>query len=344
MEKDREQHEDEEKPMKAIPGAIRLALSCGAALVAAASGQALAQANTYPSKPIRWIVPYAPGGGTDILSRAVGQKLAESWSQTVLIENRPGGGTNIGAEMAAKAPPDGYTLLATTVANAINMTLFPKPGYDIVREFSHIANLAKLPNILVVHPAVPAKTVKDLIDLAKAKPNALRHGSTGIGSPNHLAAEIFKVTNGLQMTHVPYKGAGPALNDLAGGQFEVYFGTVVSTLPVVRNGRARVIGLTSLKRIEAAPDLPTLNEQGLKDFEIVSWVIMSAPARTPQDIITKLNREAIRALAIPEVRSRLSGDGAEFVNDSPEQVSAFVRAEVDKWGKAVKASGATPEN
>lgn len=330
--------------MKAIPGAIRLALSCGASLLAAASGQVLAQASTYPSKPIRWIVPYAPGGGTDILSRAVGQKLAESWSQTVLIENRPGGGTNIGAEMAAKAPPDGYTLLATTVANAINMTLFPKPGYDIVREFSHIANLAKLPNILVVHPAVPAKTVKDLIDLAKAKPNALRHGSTGIGSPNHLAAEIFKVSNGLQMTHVPYKGAGPALNDLAGGQFEVYFGTVVSTLPVVRNGRARVIGLTSLKRIEAAPDLPTLNEQGLKDFEIVSWVIMSAPARTPQDIITKLNREAIRALAIPEVRSRLAGDGAEFVNDSPEQVSAFVRAEVDKWGKAVKASGATPEN
>jgi tripartite-type tricarboxylate transporter receptor subunit TctC len=297
----------------------------------------------YPAKPIRWIVGYTPGGTADMLARAVGQKLTEAWGQQVIVENRPGAGTNIGTEVAAKAAPDGYTLFMPTVANAINPTLYPKLTFDLMRDFVHITNFANVPGIVVVHPSVPAKNVKELIALAKARPNELRHGSTGIGSPHHLAGEIFKSMSGVRMVHVPYRGASPALIDVVAGHIEIYFGAMVSTLPHVKSGRVRALGVTSLKRVAAVPDIPTISEQGLKGFETGSWFGVSVPTGTSRDIIGRLHRETVRIIGLPEVRDRMAAEGAEFVGDTPEQFTAFLRSEIEKWGKAVKASGAKPE-
>lgn len=310
-------------------------------VAALAAGQALAQsAANYPSKPIRYIVGYTPGGTADMLARAVGQKLTEVWGQQVIVENRPGAGTNIGTEIAAKSPPDGYTLFMPTVANAINPTLYPKLNYDPLKDFAYITNYAKVPGILVVHPSVPAKNARELIALAKARPNELRHGSTGIGSPHHLAGEIFKTMAGVKMIHVPYKGATPAISDIVAGHIEVYFGAMVSTLPHARSGRLRALAVTSLKRVAAAPDIATLDEQGLKGFETGSWFGMAVPTGTSRDIINKLHAETVRAIAAPELRNRMSAEGAEFVGDTPEQFTAFFRSELVKWGKAVRESGA----
>lgn len=314
---------------------VALALAVGAAAAQGAAG--------YPAKPIRYIVGYTPGGTADMLARAVGQKLTETWGQQVLVENRPGAGTNIGTELAAKSPPDGYVLFMPTVANAINPTLYAKLTYDPIRDFAYITNYAKVPGIVVVHPSVPVKNAKELIALAKTRPGELRHGSTGIGSPHHLAAEIFKSMSGVKMIHIPYKGASPALIDVVAGHIEVYFGAMVSTIPHVKSGRLRALGVTSLKRVAAAGDTPTLNEQGLKGFETGSWFGMAVPTGTPRDIIMKLHAEANRAIAAPDIRDRMSAEGAEFVGDTPEQFTAFVKAEIAKWAKAVKASGARPE-
>jgi tripartite-type tricarboxylate transporter receptor subunit TctC len=315
-------------------------MMCAVALAAFAS---TAVAQTYPTKPIRWIVGYTPGGTADMLARAVGQKIGEAWGQQVIVENRPGAGTNIGTEVAAKAPPDGYTLFMPTVANAINPTLYPKLNFDIMRDFVHITNFAKVPGIVVVHPSVPAKNVKDLIALAKANPNALRHGSTGIGSPHHLAGEIFKSMAGVKMVHVPYRGATPAITDIIAGHIEVYFGAMVSTLPHAKSGRVRALGVTTLKRVAAVPDIPTISEQGLKGFETGSWFGVSVPTGTSKEIVVRLHKESVRILALPEVRDRMASEGADFVADTPEQFTAFIRTELEKWGKAVKASGARPE-
>lgn len=317
---------------------LRVALA-SASLLFACNAAAQGAAN-YPSKPIRYIVGYTPGGTADMLARAVGQKLTETWGQQVIVENRPGAGTNIGTELAAKSPPDGYTLFMPTVANAINPTLYPKLTYDPIKDFAYIMNFAKVPGILVVHPSVPVKNARELIALAKARPNELRHGSTGIGSPHHLAGEIFKTMSGIKMIHVPYKGATPAIADVIAGHIEIYFGAMVSTLPHARNGRLRALGVTSVKRVDAAKDIATLDEQGLRGFETGSWFGMAVPAATPRDIVNKLHAEAARSIAAPELRQRMSAEGAEFVGDTPEQFTAFFKAELSKWGKAVKASGA----
>jgi tripartite-type tricarboxylate transporter receptor subunit TctC len=317
---------------------------CAGLLAALGATAALAQtAPAYPTKTIRWIVAYTPGGTADMLARAIGQKLGEAWGQQVIVDNRPGGGTNIGTEVAAKAPPDGHTLFMPTVANAINPTLYPKLTYDILRDFIHITNFAKVPGILVVHPSVPAKNVKELIALARANPNSLRHGSTGIGSPHHLAGEIFKSMTGVKMVHVPYRGASPAFVDIVAGHIEIYFGAMVSTLPHVKSGRVRALGVTALKRVAAVPDIQTISEQGLKGFETGSWFGMSVPTGTPREIVTRLHRESVRILALPEVRDRMASEGADFVGDTPEQFTAFFKSEIEKWGRAVKASGAKPE-
>lgn len=325
--------------------AMKVAALCAAVMSTGLLAQsALAQGGpAYPTKPIRYIVGYTPGGTADMLARAVGQKLTEAWGQQVIVENRPGGGTNIGTEVAAKAAPDGYTLFMPTVANAINPTLYAKLPFDLMRDFVHITNFAKVPGIVVVHPSVPAKNVKELIALARANPDMLRHGSTGIGSPHHLAGEIFKSMSGVKMVHVPYRGATPALVDVVAGHIEVYFGAMVSTLPHVKSGRTRALGVTTLKRVAAVPDIPTISEQGLKGFETGSWFGMSVPTGTPKDIINRLHKESVRILALPEVRDRMTSEGAEFVADTPEQFTAFLRSEIAKWGKAVKASGARPE-
>ena len=322
--------------------AVRTICAVLAASVLPAGAYAQGAAN-YPAKPIRYIVGYTPGGTADMLARAVGQHIAGAWGQQVIVENRPGAGTNIGTEVAAKSAPDGYTLFMPTVANAINPALYPKLNFDLMRDFVHIINFAKVPGIVVVHPSVPAKNVKELVALAKANPDMLRHGSTGIGSPHHLAGEIFKSMAGVKMVHVPYRGASPAIVDIVAGHIEVYFGAMVSTIPHVKNGRVRALGVTTLKRVPAAPEIATINEQGLKGFETGSWFGMSVPTGTPREIITKLHGEAVRALANPDLRSRMSAEGAEFVSDTPEQFTAFLRTEIEKWGRAVKASGAKHE-
>lgn len=313
-----------------------------ATLLSAAAIPAVAQdaAANYPSRSIRYIVGYTPGGTSDMLARAVGQKLAAAWGQQVIVDNRPGAGTNIGTELGARAPADGYTLFMPTVANAINPTLYPKLGYDMLKDFAYITNFARVPGIVVVHPSLPAKNAKELIAIAKAHPNALRHGSTGIGSPHHLAGEIFKTMAGVKMVHVPYKGATPAISDIIAGHIEVYFGAMVSTLPHARSNRLRALGVTSLKRVDAAKDIPTLDEQGLKGYETGSWFGMAVPTGTPQAIITKLHAESTKALQAPDLRDRMIAEGAEFVGDTPAQFTAYIRSELDKWGKAVKASGA----
>jgi tripartite-type tricarboxylate transporter receptor subunit TctC len=325
----------------------KLACGCGAAaaalLVALYAAEAKSQGVNYPNRPIRYLVGYTPAGTADMLARAVGAKLAQTWGQQVIVENRPGGGTNIATELAAKSAPDGYTLFMPTVANAINPTLLPRLGHDPIRDFIYITNFAKVPGIVVCHPSVPVRNAKELIALAKANPNALRHGSTGIGSPHHLAAEIFKSMTGVKMIHVPYKGAGPALTDVIAGHIEIYFGAMVSTIPHVKSGRLRALGVTSLKRVAAAGDTPTLDEQGLKGFETGSWFGMAAPTGTPREIVAKLHAESVKAIASPDIRDRMSAEGAEFVGDTPEQFTAFIKSEIAKWGKAVKASGAKPE-
>jgi tripartite-type tricarboxylate transporter receptor subunit TctC len=230
-----------------------------------------------------------------------------------------------------------------TVANAINPTLYPKLSYDLMRDFVHITNFAKVPGIVVVHPSVPARNVKELIALARARPDELRHGSTGIGSPHHLAGEIFKSMSGVKMVHVPYRGASPALVDVIAGHIEVYFGAMVSTLPHVKSARVRALGVTTLRRVAAVPDIATISEQGLKGFETGSWFGMSVPTGTSRDIVSRLHRESVRIVGLPEVRDRMAAEGAEFVADTPEQFTAFLRSEIEKWGKAVKASGAKPE-
>jgi len=321
---------------------VMRALALAAALLGAGGAPAQGAAG-YPVKPIRYLVGYPPGGTADILARLVGQKLSEKWGQQVLIENRPGGGTNIATDFVAKSPPDGYTLFMPTVANAINPTLHAKLNHDPLRDFAYVTNFAKVPGIVVVHPSVPARNAKELIALARARPNELRHGSTGIGSPHHLAGEIFKTLAGVRMVHVPYRGASPAITDVIAGHIEIYFGAMVSTLPHAKSGKLRGIGVTSLKRVAAAPELATLDEQGLRGFETGSWFGMAAPAGTPREIINRLHAENVRIIALPEIRDRLSGEGAEFLGDGPEQFAAFMKAEIVKWGQAVKASGARPE-
>ena len=315
-------------------------IALGAFLVLTATCAAAQVAANYPVKPIRYLVGYTPGGGADMLARAVGQKLAEAFGQQVIVENRPGAGTNIATEIAARSPPDGHTLFMPTVANAINPTLYPKLNYDPIRDFAYVMNFAKVPGILVVHPSVPVRNAKELVALARARPNELRHGSTGIGSPHHLAGEIFKTMVGVKMIHVPYKGATPAIADVVAGHIEIYFGAMVSTLPHAKSARLRALGVTSTKRVAAAPDVATLDEQGLKGFETGSWFGMAAPRGTPREIINKLHAEAARAIQDPALRTRMSADGTEFVGDGPEQFTAFIKAEITKWGKAVKASGA----
>lgn len=310
------------------------------ALMTCASLSIDAIAQNYPNKTIRYIVPYTPGGAADILARAVGARLTEAWGQSVVVENRAGAGTNLGSEIAARSAPDGYTLFMPTIANAINPTLYGKLTYDPVKDFAYVTNIAKVSGIVVVHPSVPVKNVKELIALARAHPNQLRHGSTGIGSPHHLAGELFKTMAGVKMIHVPYKGASPALVDVVAGHIEVYFGAMVSVIPHVKSGRLRPLGVTSLKRTAAAPEVPTLDEQGLKGFETGSWFGMAAPAGTPREIITKLHGEVTRIIKQPEVTERIASEGADFIGNTPEEFTEFVKTEIVKWGKVVKLSGA----
>ena len=305
------------------------------AFVALAAHHA-AFANAYPVRPIRFIVPYPPGGGADTLARTVGQKIGDAWGQQVVIDNRPGGATNIAAEVAANAAPDGYTLLETVLAHAVNASLFPKLGYDLQRDFAPVIFMATIPNILVVHPSVPVKSTRELIDYARTRPGALNYASTGNGGPQHLGMELFKTLTGVQLTHVPYKGAAPAHTDLVSGQVQVMFANMLSSLPLIRAARLRALAISSAKRSSVLADLPTVSESGAAGFESGSWFGISAPAKTPHPVIDKLNAEANRILKNQELRERLGAEGADFIGGTPDAYGAFQRAEITKWAKVVK--------
>jgi len=311
------------------------------AAVALAALAAVAQAQAWPSKPIKWVVPFAPGGTTDILARTVGEKLAVALGQPVIIENKPGAGGGVGAEFTAKSAPDGYTIMGGTIStHAINASLYKSLPYDPVKDFVAITLIARVPNMLVINPSVPAKDVKELIALLKANPGKYSFASSGNGTSQHLSGELFKSMSGTDMQHIPYKGSPPALQDVVGGQVAMTFDNITTALPLAKAGKLRALAVTTAKRSSVAPEVPTLAESGLPGFEVGSWQGVFAPAGTPPEIVKRLNAEIVKALNMPDVRDKLSGLGAEIVADSPEEFSALVKAEVAKWADVVKKSGA----
>ena len=316
---------------------------CFAAAVVAvllALSAPLCQAQNYPSKPIRFLVAFPPGGTSDILARTIGQKLAESLGVQVVVDNRPGAGGNIGAEAAAKSPPDGYTIFMGTTSQAISVSLYSKLNYNLLTDFAPITQAVNYANMLVVHPSLPVKSVKELIALAKARPGQLNYGTAGNGTPPHMTGELFKSYTGVNIQHVPYKGGAPAIADLLGGQITIMFDNVPPLLPHVQAGKMRPLAVTSLKRINVLRDVPTLDEAGLKGFDSVAWNGVLAPAGMPREIIVKLNAEIVRILNLPDVRERLSSQGADPVGSTPEQFATWIRSEVQKWAKVVRDSGA----
>jgi tripartite-type tricarboxylate transporter receptor subunit TctC len=304
-------------------------------VLAIAAGTAHAQ---YPAKPVRWIVPFPPGGGSDALARIMSPKLAEALGQQVLIDNRPGAGANIGAELAAKAPPDGHTILMGNVAHAINATLYAKPGYDVVRDFAPVNLLASTPNIVVVHPSLPVRSIQELVALAKSRPKELDVASSGSGSSAHLAGELFNSMTGVRMNHVPYKGGGPAVAALIGGEVSVGFATTPSVIGHVKSGKLRGLAVTTSKRSPATPDLPTVSEAGVKGFEAGTWYGLLVPTGTSKDIIARLHAEATKVLGQPDTKQRLGAAGFEAIGSTPEQFGSYIRSEVDKWGKVVRTA------
>ena len=311
-------------------------------LSALAASTALAQgAASYPTKSIRIVVPFPAAGTTDILARAVGAEMSKAWGQSVTIENRPGAGGNLGSDVVVKAAPDGYTLLVGAVSpQAINVTLYRDLPYDVMRDFEHITLIAAVPNLLEVHPSVPVKTVKELIDYAKANPGKLNYASSGSGTSIHLSAELFKTLAGVDMVHIPYKGSAPAITDLLAGQVQLMFDNLPSSLAHVKAGKLRAIAVTTAKRSPALPEVPTIAEAGLPAYEASSWFGLHAPARTPKDIISKIYGTVSKALQSKEMAERLSSQVAEAVGNTPEAFTEFVREEIQKWAKVVKASGA----
>ena len=307
-----------------------------ACLLALAAQGALAQA--YPSKPIKMITPYPPGGPTDVLARAVSPKLAERLGQPIVIDNRPGASGMIGADMVAKAPGDGYTLLANASIHVINPSLYANPTYDAIKDFAAVGLIAEVPLVLVVNPKLDVKTVKDLIAKARGKP--LNFASSGNGSAPHLAGEGFKLATKTDMMHIPYKGSGPAITDLIGGQVDFMFDSLPSSMPYIKSGRLVAIAVTTKKRSAALPDVPTVAESGVPGFDVSTWYGIWAPAATPPAIVHKLSSELAAVVRLPEVRARLADLGAEAVGNTPEEFAAFNRSELAKWAKIVKDSGA----
>lgn len=321
---------------------IRFAARWGALCAAwtLAASLAIGQA-PYPSKPIRLLVPFPPGGTTDILARAVAKRLTETWGQPVIVDNRPGAGGNIGADLVAKAAPDGYTLLMGTVGTqAINPSLYARMPYAAQTDFAPVILVAGVPNVLEVNPSVPVHTVRELIAYAKANPGKLNFASSGNGTSIHLSGELFKAMTGVAMTHVPYKGSAPALADLVGGQVQLMFDNLPSSLGLIKGGRLRAIAVTSAMRAAALPDVPTIAEAGVPGYEAASWFGVLAPAKTPAPIVDKLNVTIGAWLATPEAKAQLQAEGAVAAGGTPADFTRFIARETAKWAKVVKVSGA----
>lgn len=295
-------------------------------------------AQSYPGKPVRFISPYAPGGGTDIMARTLAQKLTESLGRQFVVENRPGGGGITGTETAAKAPPDGYTiLLGSKGPLTVNPALYAKLPYDTLRDLAPISLISIVPAVLAVHPSLPVKSVKELIALARARPGELTFSSSGNGGSGHLSGELFAAMAGAKMVHVPYRGTGPATTAVLSGEVTLSFGNMVALQPHVQAGRLRALAVTSAKRLSAAPQLPTVAEAGLRGYEYVTWYGVLAPAGTPKDIIAKLNAELVKIARQPDMRERLTGEGGEVVGSTPEEFSSYIKSELASSAKLVKS-------
>ena len=314
------------------------------ALLLCCLGALPSYAQTYPARAVRMIVPFPPGGPNDILARVVSQKMSESLGQQIIVDNRGGAGGIIGTEAGAKAAPDGYTLLLSgTAALSINPSLHAKLPYDPVKDFAPISLLATAPSILIVHPTLPVKTVKEFVALAKKRPGQLNYASAGVGTPPHLAGELFKSMAGIDITHVPYKGGGPALTDLLAGQVELYFSGISSAIPLIREGRVKAIAVTSAKRSSVMPDMPTIAESGLPGYEVGNWYAILGPAGLPRDIVSRINTEIVKALKSQDTHKRVLELGADPVGSSPEQLASYMKAEIAKWAKVIKAAGIKAE-
>lgn len=315
-------------------------MAAAAAALPCATGAGSALAQDYPSRPVRIIVPFPAGGTTDIIGRIVGQRLTKDWKQQVLIDNRPGGGANIGAELAMRSPPDGYTLFMASTAHSINATLYPKLGYDPVKDFTAIAVMADTAQVLVVHPSIPVKDVRGLIALLRQRPDELSYSSAGNGSQPHLSAEMFRMLTGTRMTHIPYKGGPQAMTDLIAGFVALSFATAPSAVPHVKSGKVRALGVSSLARIPALPEVPTIDASGLAGFEATNVFGMVGPPALPAALVDRINADLVAALKDPGIRRALSEQGAEARPSTPAEYAALIRNEVATWGKVVRQSGA----
>jgi tripartite-type tricarboxylate transporter receptor subunit TctC len=303
--------------------------------------QAVAQ-ETWPNRPIRLLVAYPPGGGVDLAARVLAPKLSAALGQSVVVENRPGAAGNIAMEALSRATPDGYTLLMNSVPIAINPALYKNLPFDTLKDFTPVAMVASAVYALVVHPSISATSVQELIALSKRQPG-LTFASSGIGTPPHLAGERFKMVTGTDLVHVPYKGTGPALSDLMAGHVQMMFADALGSLPHIQSGKLRALAVASVNRFPGTPDLPTIQEAGVKGFSVSGWTILLAPAGVPKPIIDRINREVVRILPMADVKDKLAGDGSEFGKNTPEQAAAFVRSEIEQWSAAVRASGATAQ-
>jgi tripartite-type tricarboxylate transporter receptor subunit TctC len=310
------------------------------AALALAAG--LAHAQDYPNKPIRMIVPYPPGGGTDVVARIVNEKLSLELGQSIVIDNKGGAGGSVGTEIASKAPPDGYTILLTLSSHTINPKLFPKLGYDVERDFIPISLAASIPQILVANPSVPASNMQELLAWMKANPGKVNYASVGVGSPAHIAGELLKLKSGVQMTHVPYKGGGPAMTDVIGGQVQLAIVSMPAALQFVKAGRVKALAVASAKRSASAPDVPTIAEGGL-DVVVESWYGVLVPAKTPAPIVARLNAAMVKVLALPDVKEKLFAQGAEAVSNSPVEFEAIIKDELGKWEYVIREAKITPE-
>lgn len=315
-----------------------MALGLGAAGRVEAAGNGI-----YPTRAVRMIVPYAPGGGADLLARYVGQALAETFGHAFVIDNRGGGGTILGSDLAAKAPPDGYTLIMVASTHAVLATLYKTLPFDPIRDFAPIVRVASAPNILVVHPSLHATSVKELVALAKARPGELVYASSGNGGGSHLAMELLRSITRIELVHVPYKGTGPALIDLLSGQAKLMFGGIIGTITHVRSGRLRAIAVSSAARSAAMPEVPSVAESGYPDYEATTWYGMLAPAVTPRAIVTALNARVVNALKDAKLQARIAAQGADAAAGTPEDFATYIRTEQVKWAKVVRESGARPD-
>ena len=311
---------------------VAIALACGL--------PAATHAQSWPSKPIRYIVPFPPGGATDILARSMADKLGPALGQPVIVENRAGAAGNIGTELAAKAAPDGYTILMVTVAQSISETLYAKLGYNLMRDLAPVILVARVPNVMVVHPSVPARSVKEFIDYAKANPGKVNFASSGSGTSIHMSGELFKLLSGVDIVHVPYKGSAAALTDLIGGQVSVMFDNLPPSMPHIRSGKLRPLAITTTTRYPTLPDLPTMVEAGVPGYESTAWFGLAMPAGTPKEIIARMNAEGQKAARAPDFIKRMTDLGYEIVGGTPEQMAAMIQDEIKRWGPIVKASGA----